>query len=57
MDPGVGSSRKEAFEIGKELEAGDPTIRTGWPCYESNVFPQPDKGEDQNHTKTSKIFA
>ena len=56
MDPGVGSSRKEAFEIGKELEAGDPTIRTGWPCYESNVFPQPDKGEDPEPYKNFKNF-
>lgn len=56
VDPGVGSSRKEAFEIGHELEPGDPTIRTGWPCYESNVFPQPDEGEDPKPYEDFKRF-
>ena len=52
----VGSSYKEAFEIGKDLPPGDPAIKTGWPYYEYSIFPQPEDGEDPQPYENFKKF-
>ena len=42
----VGSSYKEAFEMGQDLPPGHPELKSGYPMTESNTWPQPVEGED-----------
>lgn len=42
----VGSSFKEAFEMGRDLPEGDSDIQSGYPLTENNCWPHPDTGQD-----------
>ena len=42
----VGSSYKEAFEMGQDLPPGHPELKSGYPMTENSTWPQPDEGED-----------
>ena len=42
----VGSSYKEAFEMGQDLPAGHPELQSGYPITEHSTWPQPENGED-----------
>ena len=43
----VGSSYKEAYEIGKDMPKDDPNYKTSFPISEHNVWPQAVEGEDE----------
>ena len=42
----VGSSYKEAFEMGQDIPPGDSELKSGYPITENSIWPQPDEGED-----------
>lgn len=42
----VGSSYKEAFEMGQDMPLDDPELESGYPITENSVWPEPDHGED-----------
>ena len=42
----VGSSFKEAFEIGKDLPKDDPDYESSFPISEHNIWPEAGEGED-----------
>ena len=52
----VGSSYKEAFEMGRDLPAGDPELLSGYPITENSIWPQPDDGEDATPYEEFRTF-
>lgn len=42
----VGSSFKEAFEIGRDMPKDDPDYESSFPISENNVWPEADEGQD-----------